>query len=148
MRKYREYTDEDVIKYAKEVYSIAGLLKKLNLKAVGGNYINIKRIIKRLNIDTSHWTGQAWNRNQQLKDWTEYTRVVNFKKHLIKKRGHRCEKCGNTEWLGEKIPLEIHHIDGDRTHNTEDNLQLLCLNCHGLTKNWRNRKNEAKAKTI
>lgn len=137
MRKYKEYTDEDIIKYSKEVKSIAGLLKKLNLKVVGGNYANIKRNIQRLNIDTSHWTGQAWNKGEQLKDWSEYTRVSNLKKHLIKVRGHRCEKCNNAEWFGYPIKLEVHHIDGDKTNNDEDNLQLLCPNCHSITDNWR-----------
>ena len=23
----------------------------------------------------------------------------------------KCERCGNTEWMGEKIPLELHHIN-------------------------------------
>ena len=32
---------------------------------------------------------------------------------------------------------EVHHVDGDRTNNEVDNLQLLCCNCHALTENWR-----------
>ena len=48
MRQYKNYTDEDIIKYAKEVKSIAQLLKKLNLKQAGGNYSNIKSQGKRL----------------------------------------------------------------------------------------------------
>jgi predicted HNH restriction endonuclease len=34
------------------------------------------------------------------------------------------------------IPLQIHHIDGDATNNKEENLQLLCPNCHTLTENY------------
>lgn len=140
MRKYREYTDNDIIKYAKEVYSLAGLLRKLNLKPCGGNYSNIKRKIQLLSIETSHWTGQGWNKDQQLKDWSQYTRVEQLKKHLIKEKGHRCEMCGNIEWLGNPIILEVHHIDGNRTNNSLDNLQLLCPNCHSTTPNWRKQK--------
>lgn len=33
-------------------------------------------------------------------------------------------------------PLHVHHIDGDATNNSEDNLQLLCPNCHSLTENY------------
>lgn len=47
-----------------------------------------------------------------------------------------CEVCGNREWLGEPIPLELHHKDGDRKKNELDNLQLLCPNCHSLTDNY------------
>lgn len=140
MRKYREYTDDDIIKISKEVYSIAGLLQGLNLKPAGGNYSNIKKLIQKLKIDTSHWTGMAWNKEKQLKDWSDYTRNRNVKLHLIKLRSHKCEKCNNTHWLDNLIPLEIHHIDGDRTNNELENLQLLCCNCHAATDFWRNRK--------
>lgn len=57
------------------------------------------------------------------------------KKQLIEKRGHRCECCGLTEWLNQPIKLEVHHIDGDNTNNQDDNLQLLCPNCHSYTPN-------------
>lgn len=59
-----------------------------------------------------------------------------FYKDLIKIRGHKCECCGNTEWLGKPINLQVHHIDGDKTNNTLDNLQLLCPNCHSYTDNF------------
>lgn len=49
----------------------------------------------------------------------------------------RCERCGNTEWMGVPIPLEVHHINGDKTKNELDNLQLLCPNCHALTDTYR-----------
>lgn len=42
--------------------------------------------------------------------------------------------------MGEKIPLEIEHVDGDRTNNELANLKLLCCNCHALTPTWRRRK--------
>lgn len=140
MRKYRNYTDEDVINNAKNVLSIAGLLKSLDLKPAGGNYINLKRIIQKLNINTDHWTGQGWNKGLQLKDWSDYSKVSKLKNHLIKDKGHQCENCLLTEWQKCSIVLEVHHRDGDRTNNDFSNLQLLCCNCHALTDNWRNKK--------
>ena len=38
-------------------------------------------------------------------------------------------------------PLEVHHIDGDYTNNDEDNLELLCPNCHSLTNTYKNALN-------
>lgn len=140
MGKYRNYTNEDIINYAKEVNSIAQLLEKLDLRKAGGNYAQLKKNLQKLNVDTSHWTGQAWNKDQQLKDWSEYTRASNLKPHLIKERGHCCESCGNSEWLSNPIPLEVEHMDGDRTNNSYDNLKLLCCNCHALTPTWRRKK--------
>lgn len=140
MRKYRNYTDEDIIKISKEVTSIAQLLERLDLRKAGGNYANMKRNLRRLDVDTSHWTGQAWSKDQQKKDWSEYTRAVNLKPHLIRERGHQCEECKNTEWLNFPITLEIHHKNGNRTDNQYDNLLLLCCNCHATTGTWRGRQ--------
>lgn len=39
--------------------------------------------------------------------------------------------------MGFIIPLELHHIDGDRFNNNLENLQILCYNCHALTNNFR-----------
>lgn len=138
-RTYRSYTDEDIVNAVPNVHSLSKLLKVLNLKRAGGNFTNMKRILQNLSVDTSHWTGQAWSKDQQLKDWSEYTHTRSVKKQLIKTRGHKCEDCDRTQWKGADIPLEIHHVDGDKTNNTYDNLQLMCPNCHAMTDNWRNR---------
>lgn len=44
---------------------------------------------------------------------------------------------GETNPYSGTIPLEIDHIDGDYTNNSEDNLQLLCPNCHSLTSTYK-----------
>lgn len=139
-RKYGNYTVEQVKEFSKESTSLSQLLKKLDLKAAGGNYSNMKRFIQLNEIDCSHWKGQGWNKGQQLKDWASYNRATNLKPHLIKLRSHKCEICNLTEWLNQPIPLEIHHVDGNRTNNELSNLQLLCCNCHSTTDFWRNRK--------
>lgn len=140
MRNYRKYTNNDIIKIVPNVTSLRQLLKKLELKEAGGNYANMKRKLQELKIDCSHWTGSAWNKNKQLKDWTNYHRPRSFKKHLIKLRGHKCERCQLSEWEKNPIPLEIDHVSGDRTDNRLENLLLLCCNCHALTSTWRGRK--------
>lgn len=140
-RKYKEYTDDDVIKAAAKVTSMAQLLNSLDLQVAGGNYANMKKTLQRLEVNCDHWRGQAWNKDQQLKDWSEYTKPARAKPHLIKKRGHACETCGRKTWQGYPIPLELDHINGDRTDNREENWRLNCPNCHALTPTWRGRKN-------
>jgi hypothetical protein len=58
--------------------------------------------------------------------------------YLFEKNKNKCEKCGWGEVNPHtgKIPLQVHHIDGDCTNNREENLQLLCPNCHSLTENY------------
>ena len=133
------YTDEDALAAALDSKSIAGYLKKLKLKVAGGNYTQAKKTLQRLGVDTSHWTGQGWSKDQQLKNWQDYNKVESLKPHLIKERGHKCEVCGLEEWGDQKIPLEVHHGEGGRTDNNPDNLSLLCCNCHAQTDNWRNK---------
>ena len=55
---------------------------------------------------------------------------------LIEIRGYQCEICKNSIWNNKKIPLSVHHIDGDACNNKLENLQILCLNCHGQTDNF------------
>ncbi len=51
-----------------------------------------------------------------------------------------CERCGLSEWRGEALSLELHHINGDGMDNRIENLELLCPNCHSQTSNWGARK--------
>ena len=134
----RRYTDEQVIKFAKEVKSCASLIRKLGLKSAGGNFIHMKKTIQRLKIDTSHWTGQLWSKGQKLKDWKDYTRFNSVKRNLINLRGNKCERCGLSEWMGMKIPLELHHKDNNHYNNKLDNLMIVCSNCHMQLHNYNN----------
>ena len=143
MRKYRRYTEEDLINAVKKSKSIAETLRSLDLREAGGNFDTIKTKIAKLNLNTSHFTGQLWSKDQRIKDWSSYKRTKNLRSHLINEKGHKCEKCLQSEWLGDSIPLEVHHVDGIRTNNNFQNLQLLCCNCHALTDNWRNKKRKA-----
>ena len=59
-----------------------------------------------------------------------------------------CGNCHKKDYdiNGTKInmPLELHHIDGDRKNNKIENLILLCPICHYLTKNFRGKNKQHK----
>lgn len=131
-------------------YSIAGVLRFLGLKPAGGNYRTIHNYISKWSIDTTHFTGQLWNKGKHYicnpakplkeilvedSDYQSYKLARRLLKEGIKES--KCEICGNTKWLNKPIPLELHHINGDHKDNRLSNLQLLCPNCHALTDNYR-----------
>jgi hypothetical protein len=62
-----------------------------------------------------------------------------LRRYLFEKFNSKCCKCGWCEInpTTNKIPLEVNHIDGNAANSKEQNLELLCPNCHSLTPNFR-----------
>lgn len=123
--------------------SLREVCLKANIIDTTGNYNTLKRIIKEENIDISHFKRQ--NASKQEYHDVEYylvkdSRITSYRlKNKLLKEGikeHICECCGLTEWLGQPIKLELHHLNGDNTDNRIENLQLLCPNCHSYTDNY------------
>ena len=59
------------------------------------------------------------------------------KKYLMQTRPHKCARCELTEWLNQPIPLEAHHKDGNKYNNEDQNLELVCPNCHVFTDTYK-----------
>lgn len=146
----KRYNIEDVRIAIRDNYSIAGVLRQLGLKPLGGNYRTINRLIVENEIDTSHFTGQGWNVGLAFKPNKGITDEYLFSENSPYKCSWRlrerykkatgiycCENCGLIEWMGQKISLEIHHLNGNHKDNRLENLRLLCPNCHALTSNYR-----------
>lgn len=58
-----------------------------------------------------------------------------IRRFMREKYGEKCARCGWAErnpW-NSLVHLTVDHIDGDFTNAREDNLVLLCSNCHSLT---------------
>jgi hypothetical protein len=147
------YTQAQLIEAVQTSTSIRQVLSKLGLVEAGGNYSVVRHRIRRLGLSTDHFTGQGWRKGTHVpcfpasplsKLLQTGTRVQSYK---LKKRlfaeglkVRRCDWCGNTEWLGQPIPLELDHINGDQTDNRIENLRILCPNCHALTQTYRGKK--------
>lgn len=63
------------------------------------------------------------------------------RRYLFEVHNSKCEECG---WglvhpETSKVPLQIHHVDGDCRNNKLENLKLLCPNCHVMTPNYGSR---------
>ena len=152
MPKQRKYTDDQLVEAVATSHSIRTVLEKIGLTPAGGNYETVKKHIQELNLDTSHFLGQAILRNKTHEYNTRPLDAIlvhgklentwRLKNRLLREglKENQCEHCGNTKWLGLPIPLELHHKDGDRTNNSLQNIELLCPNCHALTDNYRGSK--------
>lgn len=160
----KKYSDEEFIKAIcdKRNITIKMVLESLGYCGVSGSkYDLVGKIIKKHNLDTSHFVGSKFNSTlkgskllfrKPIDYWltTECpTKVTSWKlKNRLFQEGIKeklCEHCKNTQWMGKDIPLELDHINGNKKDNRLENLQILCPNCHALTptyktKNWKKRK--------
>jgi hypothetical protein len=161
----RPYTKEWLEELCAESFSLAEVLKKAGRKG-GGSQQTLKKKIAEFGIDTSHFTGQLWNKGrtkedderieQQSFNQEKYPLEEVFKENspVTQKmlRGYverhnlleyKCVNRGcNGSWQGGLISLEIDHINGNNKDNRLSNLRYLCPNCHALTDTYRG-KNKA-----
>lgn len=137
----------------KDSVSKREVLFKFGLKALGSNYKTLNKYIVLYNLNTSHFSGKAWNKGENFKDFSTnridikeilienstYTNSNRLRIRLINEhyKKYLCECCNLSQWLGEKIPLELDHINGINTDNRIENLRLLCPNCHAMTDTYR-----------
>ena len=152
-------TDEVFATIVTECLSVAQVLARLGLVPAGGNYKTVHNRVRKLGLDTSHFTGAAWNRRERYQILRPAASLSNLlvrgsvcQSFKLKNRlleagllGRRCSACQLTEWCQQPIPLELDHINGVNNDNRIENLRLLCPNCHALTATYRG-KNKVVAK--
>ena len=82
---------------------------------------------------------ENWKNGQILGKRGEFQISMHIKRYLFEKYYNKCARCGwgkINKYTGN-ILLEIEHIDGDYKNNKEENLMLLCPNCHSLTSTYK-----------
>ena len=153
MAKKRSWSGDDLKNAVSESYSIRSVLIKIGLVPAGGNYEQVKFEIKKLELDTSHFTGSRWNVGQTYTTKTRVqtidmlvkngtTQSFKLKKRLFQDglKSQKCELCGwHERSVDGRIPVELDHINGDRYDNRLENLRILCPNCHSLQSTHRGR---------
>ena len=150
---------EQFAQICKESESVREVVQKMGYAPNGGSTAKrIKNLISQYNINIEHFNGQGHTKNigkyrTPIEDY--FTNKTKVTSHRLRLRllddgyfEYKCSCCGLSEWLGQPIPLELHHKDGNKDNNCLENLELRCPNCHYFTetyktKNWSTRNNES-----
>jgi len=79
-----------------------------------------------------------WKNGEEDGNSGKHEVSAHIRRYMHEKNDSKCCQCGwdKTNSTTGKIPLHIDHIDGDSQNNKEDNLRLICPNCHSLTTNY------------
>lgn len=152
----RTWTKEQLKNAIKKSYSYRQVLNGIGLKATGGNYAQVKKYIQEYKFDITHFKGKGWNKGliflftpkiplEKILVENSNFQSYKLKNRLIKEKLKiaKCEECGWAQKSFDgRLPLELHHIDGNGRNNQLENLQILCPNCHSLKPNYRGQKNK------
>ncbi len=152
MRKgYTKYKKEELLTIVNQSINYMEVIRKLGLCESGGAQQHIKKIIKKFEINTSHFLGYkttAGYRNSNiLKIKRSCDDILTNNKPATTKQLNRalfekgveykCVECDNKGvWNEKPLSIQIHHKDGDKKNNLITNLCYLCPNCHSQTSNW------------
>lgn len=129
---------EEILQWINEELPLCEIRTRLKCK-----HETLRSYLKQMGIK---YTGQQNKKGQHkggfdYRDSSYYTykgapriQSAKLREKLIRDgiKEDKCEKCGNTHWLGVKLPLELHHKDGDHFNNELENLEIVCPNCHAV----------------
>ena len=156
----RKYTREILLPPVQTSTSYAQVFDKLGIKATGGNYRHIQKLVRLFDIDTSHFTGMGWSKGQTASTnssvATQAAKIRRSNEEILIENSpgsptslrramlatgftYACavEECQiGDSWLGKPITLHIDHINGINNDNRPENLRFICPNCHQQTPTW------------
>jgi hypothetical protein len=136
----RKWLDEQMIHAVQTSKTMAEVIRTLGLKVRPGNYTTLRKYIKLLKLDTSHFTGQAHGKtipktkrtNEQVFiAHSDYSRS-DLKQRILNQNllPYRCDLCNLDQWQNQPIILVLDHINGISNDHRIENLRLLCPNCN------------------
>ena len=137
---WMRHTQEAIAEAVAKSRNWSEVCRLLGIEPATGAQTHVSRRAKKWGIDWSHFTGRPSVPQKRKQPIDAYlTNQLPIRSHSLRekliasgRKEHKCEKCGLTEWLGEPIPLELDHIDGNHWNNADENVWVICPNCHAL----------------
>jgi hypothetical protein len=136
-----KYTESEIRDAVENSPSLAASLRRLGLRAAGGNHRTLKRHIAHYGVSTEHFNPNWALRGGMPRVATPLEQVLvensSYHRGALKHRlydeelkARRCELCGQDElWCGRPMALILDHINGVGNDNRLENLQIVCPNC-------------------
>ena len=147
-----DYTVNEETEAIEGAESLAGDMRALGRSPSSAGYRHLRGLVRNERLGTDHFKGEGWRKGvngalrpaQPLSEVLVAGRLLNsakLRKRLIAEglKEEVCEACGGRERMGEPIPLELEHTNGQRSDNRLENLRLLCPNSHSFTPTYRGR---------
>lgn len=128
-------------------YNNQGICRNGNPLPEHSYCLNCGKEITRGNKFCNNTCSAEYKEKEYIKRWKNgeesgrsgmYGISEHIRRYFLEKYNSSCQMCGWNKINPHtgKVPLQLHHIDGNCLNNKEENLQLLCPNCHSLTDNF------------
>jgi len=142
-RRGPRYTEEQARTAIAASLSYAEALRKLGMRAAGGNWKTLRRYAVEVwdipvdHFDPRHHQVAALRRREPIPLDAVLVENCDYNRGRLKARLYeaglkhrRCEMCGQGElWHGLQMSLILDHTNGIATDNRLENLRIVCPNC-------------------
>ena len=139
--KYTKEKLEDAVLKSISIQNVARII--LGKPVSGNQHKHISKMIQKFGIDMTHFLGSRHQLGipsnkrklpQQIFIVGQRQKSLYLRRALIESNiEYKCIMCNINSWQGDKLNLEVDHIDGNSEDNRIENLRFLCPNCHSQT---------------
>jgi hypothetical protein len=156
--KFYKISKQELDNVVKKSMSLTQVLQGLQINySSGSNFDKLKKLLdfyqvdyKHISIGIHHAKGKSnlanikrTPLNEILIENSKFKNSTSLKKRLLREGilKNICDVCGlSDEWNGQKLVLQMDHINGKHSDNRLENLRIICPNCHTQTKTYAGRK--------